>query len=201
MTMTEVDLADLPRPHFNKLTTDLEALVADNWSDIPVLAEALVELLHRKRNLALQLRKKVVARIIELQQQSESFKWPSTDALSGSGQVTSTAWPQVGLLSFLGYSVGSKGVPHESRRALLDDVYLEPVPQVDSEEYMSEWGAPKSGTRLKKIAESIAAFTRNAKRSTKNMDAAISAWESDLDYLKNSYYIGRYDFLWPDTYV
>jgi hypothetical protein len=65
---------------------------------------------------------------------------------------------------------------------------------------MAEWGAPSTGPRLRKMVESLAAFARNAKRrDARRLSVAIAEWESDLDYLKRTYYVGRYDFVWPDT--
>ncbi len=54
--------------------------------------------------------------------------------------------------------------------------------------------------RLRKTAESIAAFARNAKRKSDNALArAVSAWEADLAYLKKTFDDGRYDFPWPKS--
>jgi hypothetical protein len=104
------------------------------------------------------------------------------------------------LLRYLGYHVGAKGLSGEERRAILDAVYLEKLPSVNSRTYMSEWGQPHTGVRLKKLAETLAALTRNEKRKRAAASrSAIEEWEADLEYLRQKYYVGRYDFVWPET--
>jgi hypothetical protein len=64
---------------------------------------------------------------------------------------------------------------------------------------MAEWGEPKSINRLKKLADSLATFARNARRRrSSDMDHAIAEWEEDLKYLKDTYYTGRFRFDWPE---
>ena len=137
------------------------------------------------------------ARLIE-----ESFKWPTTAAPGGSGALAEETVfqnPQ-GVLGYLGYQVGRAGRLPESRKEILDWVYKNPLPFVNSAAYMGEWGQPISGPRLRKTAESIAAFCRNAKRNDPSRrGVAITDWEDDLAYLKRTYYDGRYDFVWPRT--
>jgi hypothetical protein len=67
---------------------------------------------------------------------------------------------------------------------------------------MDEWGADRSARRLRKMAECIASFTKNAKRrEDESYDDAIREWESDLQYLYDRYYIGKFhfDFVWPSN--
>jgi hypothetical protein len=130
----------------------------------------------------------------------ENFNWPSTDAPIGNGSIGGLRCEPEGLLSRMGYRVGqSYGLPEGERRSILDRIYNQEVPQVISEEYMDEWGSPETGIRLKKIAECIAAFARNMKRRRSTSHVAIQEWEADLQYLKWTYYDGRYDFSWPLT--
>jgi hypothetical protein len=134
--------------------------------------------------------------------QQESFKWPSAAASPGSVDLGDVPWPKVGLLKHLGYTVGMAGKAEKSRQRILDRVYQDAVPQVISKAHMKEWGSPRTGPRLKKMADCIAAFVRNAKRREESvMTVAIAHWEADLRYLKREYYDGRYDFPWPDTSV
>ena len=203
--MFEIDATEVERPHLQKLSIELEALAVANWDSLSILSEVLVELLFRRRSLALQLRARVVRRIIDLQ--SQSFRWPSTAAPSGSGRLGDTDWPNTSLLKFMGYAVGQNGAGEDSRRAILDYVYERPVPQVISREYMTKWGAPRTGPRLKQMAENIAASTRNAKRNPiADFSLAIAEWESDLEYLRIEYYVDCYDFgrsyfPWPGTSI
>jgi hypothetical protein len=51
------------------------------------------------------------------------------------------------------------------------------------------------------MAYSIASFCRIAKRRPHAMEVAISDWEGDLNWLRVTYYDGRYQFEWPSTEV
>jgi hypothetical protein len=69
-------------------------------------------------------------------------------------------------------------------------------------EHMREWGKPSSATRLKKIAENIASFVRNAKRRNDGrLDDAIKDWESDFNFLYRKYYVGEFHFAYPTTII
>lgn len=129
------------------------------------------------------------------------FAWPSTHAAEGNGQLSSDHFlTKQGLLSTLGYQVGTNGLPPDHRRAILDAAFQQPLPALSNAAYLAEWGAPKSAQRLQKLAESIAAFARNAKRrNSANLHKSIRDWEADLAYLKRRYYDGRFSFPWPAT--
>ena len=62
-------------------------------------------------------------------------------------------------------------------------------------------GRPRSSVRLKKMAESIATFCRNGKRRARSMELAVVEWEQDLEWLRVTYYVGRFRFEWPSTEV
>jgi hypothetical protein len=90
------------------------------------------------------------------------------------------------------------GLPESQRRQILDTIFIHSLSFVNDTNYLREWGEPKTKERLKKLADCIAAFTRNAKR--RNADSyskAIQDWEADLAYLKRTYYDGH--FQWPRT--
>ena len=129
------------------------------------------------------------------------FKWPSTEADGGDGGLMAQQWPATGLLKFMGYVVGrTDGEPREVREAILAEIFSGQLPLIVSAAYMNEWGSPKSAQRLRKMAETIAALTRNAKRRRDSvMDDAIRDWESDLQMLYERYYIGHFHFAWPAT--
>lgn len=137
------------------------------------------------------------------------FKWPDTiiipRSLTGT-PVDERNWPQEGMLKHKGYSVGSSSnVTRWKRQIILRDVYENPLPNVMDSDYMAQWGRPQSAKRLKKMAESLAAFTKNAKRkrSQGNFDVAIADWEEDLAWLKKEFYDGVYNriFPWPNLKV
>lgn len=103
------------------------------------------------------------------------------------------------MLAFLGYRVGlTKGLSERSRVQILDVAFGSPLPPINGPDYMREWGTPKSAARLKKLADSLAAFARNAKRnSSTSLESAIADWEHDLEYLYYQYYVGKFRFAWP----
>jgi hypothetical protein len=125
-----------------------------------------------------------------LQRNQEGFfEWPSTNApASKFGFKGDIFFYKDGLLSYVGYRVGYDGVRKHIRRRILDCVFHNFLPRVVSFEYMDEWGSPKTAARLHKLADTLAAFTRNAKRrKTADLSIAISDWESDLKYLFQKY--------------
>lgn len=127
-----------------------------------------------------------------------SFQWPSTEASAGHLSLEVQMGPATGILAALGYRVGQAGAPLKQRRQILDFVFTEDLPPIDSAAYMRSWGEPNSGPRLQKLAESLAAFARNAKR--REVDAlkmAICHWQDDLQYLHDRYYTGHFGFNWP----
>lgn len=193
------------RPYIQLRTAQLQQIVEEGQGDFDLMHVVFVELLFRERRAARELRNAVGDRLAEMEKlaalEAKYFKWPTTDAPGGDGEVDDSFFQyHQGLLGFVGYRVGASGVSAPQREDLLDSVYANPLPPLNSREYMAEWGAPSTGVRLRKMAESIAAFTRNAKRrNARRLWTAISEWEADLAYLKNTYYICHYDFIWPDT--
>ncbi len=106
------------------------------------------------------------------------------------------------LPKHLDYRVGRNGEADSVRRSILARVFEGPLPPVFPPDYMASWGRAKSVARLRKLAESLAAFARNAKRRRDSvMDDAISDWEADLSCLYERYYLGRFSFAWPLTRI
>ena len=129
------------------------------------------------------------------------FPWPTTDVFPGLNKLPEVDWPQVGLLSHMGYHVGRNGVRKFIRRKVLVRVYEQDfLPRVNSVDYMEEWGHGKTEVRLSKMAESIASFARNEKRQNSiSYIEAIEDHEEDLAWLKHRFYTGNYRFQWPST--
>ncbi|WP_447909501.1 hypothetical protein [Brevundimonas bullata] len=131
-------------------------------------------------------------------QSDASFQWPSTEASVGHLGLDIQMGPATGILAALGYRVGQAGAPLKQRRQILDFTFTEDLPPIDSAAYMRSWGEPNSGPRLQKLAESLAAFARNAKRrEVYALKTAILQWQDDLQYLHDRYYIGHFGFNWP----
>lgn len=129
------------------------------------------------------------------------FNWPNTTIVSQAlshVQILNFSLPQEGLLKCLGYQVGNDGIKLHKRREILAKVFEDELPSVNSKEYMKDWGSPKSSKRLKKLADSLATFSRNAQKK-RNVDLkhAIYDWEDDLNWLKETYYHGKFNFKWP----
>ncbi len=129
------------------------------------------------------------------------FRWPSTDVFPGTEHLPKPDWPELGILKYMGYSVGEYGKPLQCRREILKRVFeTEELPLVESWGYREQWGPARSRTRLSKMAESIASFAKLRKRAV-GFDKAIEDWETDLDWLKDTFYTGRFRFQWPNIWA
>ena len=118
---------------------------------------------------------------------SVGFKWPSIAAVErygGTGDLAGRFREQHELKRFFGYSV-RQGISAEERRQRLKRAIRQ----------------PPSGLGLKAVAEHIAGMTNLAlSRGDDRMDEAVGKWESDLEWLRQRYYLSRrHSFLWPDT--
>lgn len=135
--------------------------------------------------------------------QDEEFAWPSTEVRASAGIATVPELRSEGMLSYLEYRVGkTAGLPAIVRHSILARVFEGKLPRVFDAGYMRGWGSPGSAQRLRKMAESLAAFARNAKRSDEDrLDEAIRQWEQDLEFLHDRYYVGRFGFGWPTTSI
>lgn len=131
------------------------------------------------------------------------FRWPTTDANPGTGGIASQHWLEEGVLKEMGYQVGSvKGISKSARERILKEIFSGPLPPAFPPEHLREWSEPLSPGRLQKMAECIAAFARNAnRRRDSKMSNAIRDWESDLEFLHEEYYVGKFWFAWPSTSV
>lgn len=191
------------RPYMDKWADDILKIAEGDWSNPVLLNHLYKELKYRSSNAGCRVREIVLKRIEELKlAENTAFKWPTTDAPAGANGFTGDHfWYQEGLLSFVGYRVGkTHGVPRIKRQQILDCVIFNTLPRVNSQEYMDEWGHPRTAQRLRKLAEALASFTRNAKRkNSRSMEFAIDDWEADLSYLYESYYHEKLGFYWPDS--
>lgn len=136
------------------------------------------------------------------------FDWPTTEVIPQSDRLVvdfgDGDWPETGVLKHMGYTVGHHGLVESERRAALETVYaVELVPGSDGADwYIEQWGEPRTARRLQKLANCLASFANTKRRSqTRDYSEAIADWESDLAYLKATYYRPRTGFAWPDTDV
>ncbi|MEZ4776509.1 MAG: hypothetical protein R3D00_25260 [Bacteroidia bacterium] len=184
------------RKYIDYYWTDLDIIFRKNSDNLTVLKDLMHEFSLRNRRGAKKLREKVETRFSDLL--LEQFKWPQTNVIKGRKSLEDVDWYEYGMLGVLGYHVGKKGLQQKDRWLILETVYFFDLPKINGETYHVEWGKPKTGKRLKKMANSIATFAKQAKKnSEKDYSIAINQWEDDLRYLKKTYYTGKYNFIWP----
>lgn len=129
----------------------------------------------------------------------DTFAWPSTEARPGHSDLDTEDWVKYGVFKFVGYKVGNvDGEPQGVREQILSELFAGPIPPAFPDAYLDEWVTPGSAGRLKKMADTIASLTRNAKRRRDaRMLIAVRDWERDLEFLYLEYYVGRFKFDWP----
>lgn len=132
---------------------------------------------------------------------SEYFKWPTIEVRQSHGNMELADTKTEGLLSKMNYHVGvSQGLPELSRRRILAKIFETPLSVDIPVAEKKLWGKENTGIRLRKIAYTIAALVRNAKRRDRTaLEVAIKEWEADLRFLYDNYYVNRFDFPWPST--
>lgn len=127
------------------------------------------------------------------------FPWPTTSAPRGTGGLNKIGWTERGMLDYLGYHVGNtQPTPQRERELILEYTFECHLPPLNGHSYYVEWAKPQTPQRLKKLANTLAAFTRNAKRrESPSLTTAIDDWEHDLQFLRERYYENL--FCWPGT--
>ncbi len=184
------------RPYIAYRTDKLEMLAMSNWEDRRILEIIHYELEFRARKKAAKLHQKITGRLAQF---PISHPWPNTSANGGFQNPLGKSFGyEEGILRHYGYKVGINGLSEKERWKILDRIFLNPLLKINNTVYLNEWGEPNSAERLKKLADCIAAFTRNAKRrKTENFGQAIQHWEADLAYLKRTYYNNCFSFQYP----
>lgn len=127
------------------------------------------------------------------------FQWPSTIAWLGDGCFDFEKDLESGVLSTFGYSVNQEdNLDEATRLRLLDEIFHVNLPPVFYPQTLTDWDDPASAGRLRKMANCLAAFSRNAKRRIhRDLSLAVEKWETDLRYLRHRYYIEHFGFDWP----
>jgi hypothetical protein len=125
-------------------------------------------------------------------------KWTELDTMRADGRADDVNWPELGVLRMLGYQVGEQGKSRAVRHGILARVYEGVLPPLLPASQLWEWGDPSTAKRLRKLAESIASFARNARANdAKKFARAIRDWDEDLGYLREAYHRGEFRFMWP----
>lgn len=131
------------------------------------------------------------------------FRWPQIETRAADHRNEDAdhshfeGLERVGMLAYLGYKVGNDGLSAPVRRKLLTEVFARALPPAFQREYMDQWGEPGTAQRLRKMADCIASFARNASRKDADFGQAIQQWEDDLAYLRDRHYQGTFGFAWP----
>ena len=190
-----------PRPFHHVRIDEMERRVASPSASMSTLM-GMVEELVRFRRLRKRHRAVLSTAIQRMMTMGAPFAWPSTYARESESAVglQGVFRYEVGMLKILGYTTGVRAPSRSERWRTLDMAFLAPLPYAHDAEYTRSWGRPGSAERLHRIADSIAATTRNLKRSDAQLyDAAITQREEDLAYLRKRYYepLYRSAFSWP----
>jgi hypothetical protein len=193
LKLLTLKLVDMPYYAIAELVDALIARLEQRIDDD--MRRAISDVLDEVRAFAIE----VGAELMVLIGRDDFFRWPTTFAPGGSGNLRNIDWEKEGLLSVFGYHVGlSSTLSVLGRRAILDRVYRTPLGPDNPRHIRAEWGAPSTSQRLRKLANTIASLTRHAKRNRfGSYGVAIQEWEEDLYYLYVQHYIGRYAFPWP----
>jgi hypothetical protein len=154
-----------------------------------------------RREKAIRLREEISSKWAYLASKGDWFPWPTTMASAGVHRLKGIDWPPHGMLSSLGYHVGeTQPTPRKVRWRILEYVFECHLPPLNGPVYYSDWGVAQSARRLNKMADTLAALTRNAKRRDARMlEKAIDDWEVDLAFLHERYYFELFHFGWPAT--
>jgi len=156
---------------------------------------------HELREKALKLRQDVSSAWGIKAAEDKWFAWPTTIAPRGVRRLKAVDWRPNGMLSFLGYHVGeTQPTPRDIRWCILEYSFECHLPPLNDRTYYLEWGKPQTSKRLYKLANTLAALTRNAKRrDAVSFASAIDDWERDLGLLREKYYPDLFHFGWPAT--
>jgi hypothetical protein len=139
------------------------------------------------------------------------FDWPVAAPMSASRVSVNfnlEGAPEPGILKLVGYHVGKTGLPDGRRREILRDLFerieLCHGTGVDIADHVAQWGSPHSAQRLHKIARTLRSLADlEARKTSADMSEAIADRESDLRWLKMTYYDSDpvMRFQWPETSI
>jgi hypothetical protein len=138
------------------------------------------------------------------EEEDEAWPWPVTALPDGGGGDGDWEFMhnQSGL-NLCGYKAGKTGLELTERRLLLSAFFERTLPDIVEQIHGDDYGDPESSRRLRKMANVIAAICRNFKRNDAHRyQFAITDYEMDLKYLKETYYDPMFDWPeWPTTEI
>ena len=131
-----------------------------------------------------------------------AFEWPFvTDWLPDEIRFFLSEGAEESPLTALGYHAGrTAGLTRTRRKNLLREAYHGEIPWVESDEYMNEWGQPRSRQRLWRMAHHLSRLVRN-RNTNPSMQYAVEDWAEDLDWLEEEFYRPWMAFSWPSVTV
>ena len=202
----------MDRPYLKASARELLHLLESHWDNFGQVGLLAYEVQFR-RSLDKNLKALFIERLVEIglargldgTPSSPDFDFPTTDVQASRramrADLGGVSWREKGLLAMSGYRVGrTHGEALDKRRRLLNYILLrDDLQDVEDRQYAAEWGRPSTAERLRKLAETLAAFARNAKRNPSDMSQAIDEWEVDLEYLRTRFYERWNEFPWPDV--
>ncbi|MHC3400757.1 hypothetical protein [Aeromonas veronii] len=140
-----------------RLTEFVYELQFRSTMDKPFKAQALEQLLKLQAKINQPEPAKLPQPSTTLPPPAPDFLFPSTNIASTRKKLMGSrfagkSWYEVGLLKVSGYSVGiTEGKSTKERRSILNWIFLQDeLHDIDDPAYASEWGEPKSTTRLQK---------------------------------------------------
>ncbi|KIC46623.1 hypothetical protein RA28_02235 [Ruegeria sp. ANG-S4] len=132
-----------------------------------------------------------------------TWEWPVINLAppKGSG-LNGGTFRDFSALKMFDYTAGkTNGWPKSKRERFLNDFLRLELPEAVTQLFGNEYGSPMSTTRLRKIANLIASNCQlRIRNDAVRYRYAISDWESDLQFLKRTFYEGEgLKFVpWPD---
>jgi hypothetical protein len=129
-------------------------------------------------------------RINRTERSSANIQWgedASSPHRNKTDYSTKKDWQEESPLVLMGYRVGkTKGLKESERRKILRKAFEDHIPNAYELDYMADWGTPRTRARYDRIVEHLA-FMANSRSGQKNMDIAVSHWQSDLDWFKREF--------------
>ena len=130
------------------------------------------------------------------------FDWPNARIVPvSSGVIATPRLRENSPLTIFGYKAGKTGKSKEERLNSLTRVfYADFNANPRLAEFLPDWGGPKSGTRLEKIAERVAMNIDPLSAGGRRPEA-VKDWLEDLEWLRTTFYDGKHTFGWPSPNV
>ena len=126
------------------------------------------------------------------------FPWPQVSSHRSQKEIlefTSQDFADESPLHRSGYNASEGKLTTSERRGLLRGMFTEENPEsFKTKRELKLWGKARTHQRLYAIAKHIS-WLRNLRKSS--APRAVEKWDSDLEWLKKSYYVSSMRFDWP----